>query len=144
MQMKIHHKMIMIIAMAGSMLLGSCKKDKEQVAEKEPEPQPVAYNWVKAADSAQGALTKQYWSVDEKYYNQNNDGHTGFNYWWNAHALDVLVDGYIRTKDPAYTARMDELLTGMYKKNGNKWENNFYDDMEWLAIACIRAYEATQ
>ncbi len=39
---------------------------------------------------------------------------------------------------------MHNLLTGMHNKNGNKWENNYYDDMEWLAIACIRAYEATK
>ena len=101
-------------------------------------------NWSKAADSAQQALTTQFWSTEEKYYKHNNDNNTGFDYWWNAHALDVLVDGYIRTKDPAYIARMKDLLTGMHKKNGDKWENNYYDDMEWLAIACIRAYEATK
>ncbi|HEY8896904.1 MAG TPA: glycoside hydrolase family 76 protein [Niastella sp.] len=101
-------------------------------------------NWATAADSAQQALTTQFWSAEEKYYKHNNDSNTGFDYWWNAHALDVLVDGYIRTKDRAYTTRMKELLTGMHKKNGDKWENNYYDDMEWLAIACIRAYEATK
>lgn len=101
-------------------------------------------NWATAADSAQQALTTQFWSTEEKYYKHNNDNNTSFDYWWNAHALDVLVDGYIRTKDAAYTARMKDLLTGMHKKNGDKWENNYYDDMEWLAIACIRAYEATK
>lgn len=101
-------------------------------------------NWSKTADSAQQALTTQFWSTEEKYYKHNNDNNTGFDYWWNAHALDVLVDGYSRTKNAAYIARMKDLLTGMYKKNGNKWENNFYDDMQWLAIACIRAYEATK
>jgi predicted alpha-1,6-mannanase (GH76 family) len=100
-------------------------------------------NWSKAADSAQQALTKQFWSADNKYYLQNNDTNTRFNYWWNAHALDVLVDGYLRTKDPTYTSRMKDLLTGMYKQNGNKWENDFYDDMEWLTLACLRAYDAT-
>ncbi len=102
------------------------------------------YNWSKAADSAQQALTTQYWSAEEKYYKHNNENNSAFDYWWNAHALDVLVDGYIRTKDAAYKQRMDDLLTGMHKKNGDKWENNFYDDMEWLAMACIRAYEATK
>jgi predicted alpha-1,6-mannanase (GH76 family) len=136
-------KRIFVIAIA-SILLASCGKNNDPVTDTEPTPQPVVYDFTKAADSAQLALSKQYWSVDEKYYNQNNDGHTGFNYWWNAHALDVLVDGYNRTKDPAYTTRMDALLTGMYKKNGNKWENNFYDDMEWLALSSLRAYDATK
>jgi predicted alpha-1,6-mannanase (GH76 family) len=105
--------------------------------------QTGSINWSKSADSAQQALTTQFWSTEEKYYKHDNDNNPAFDYWWNAHALDVLVDGFIRTKDQRYKTRMDELLTGMFKKNGNKWENNFYDDMEWLALACIRAYDAT-
>lgn len=142
--MTIYKTMNLLIAIAGSLLLG-CKKDNDTpVIDTEPDPQPVVYDWVKAADSAQWALSKQFWSVDEKYYTQNNDGHIGFNYWWNAHALDVLVDAYLRTNDPAYITRMNALMAGVYKKNGNKWENNFYDDMEWMALACLRAYEATK
>jgi predicted alpha-1,6-mannanase (GH76 family) len=123
----------------------ACEK-KDRYPEKPntpPDTQPVVYDWAKAADSAQIALNSQFWSADEKYYNQNNDGHKGFNYWWNAHALDVLVDGYNRTKEAAYIAKINDLLDGMYKKNGNKWTNNFYDDMEWMALACLRAYNAT-
>jgi len=131
--------------LAGAVLLTACDK-KDRYPDKpntQPEEKPFVYDFVQSADKAQQALNTQFWSVNEKYYNQNNDGHTGFNYWWNAHALDVLVDGYKRTKDAAYTAKMDELLDGMYKKNGNKWTNNFYDDMEWMALACLRAYDAT-
>ncbi|WP_207515064.1 glycoside hydrolase family 76 protein [Longitalea luteola] len=101
-------------------------------------------DWAEAADSAQQSLTAQFWSSTGNYYKHNNDNNPGFDYWWNAHALDVLVDGYKRTKDQAYVTRMHDLLTGMYTMNGNKWENNFYDDMEWLAIACLRAYDATK
>lgn len=131
--------------MGSAIILAGCAK-KDRYPGKpntQPEPKPVVYDYAKGADSAQKALNTQFWSVNEKYYNQNNDGHTGFNYWWNAHALDVLVDGYNRTKDAAYTDKMDALLDGMYKKNGNKWTNNFYDDMEWMALACLRAYDAT-
>jgi predicted alpha-1,6-mannanase (GH76 family) len=126
-----------------SLLAGSCKKESANAVEP-PVIQPVVYNWAVSGDSAQKALNTQFWSLDEKYYNQDNNGHKGFNYWWNAHALDVLVDGYNRTKDPAYSTKMNELLSGMYKKNGNKWTNNFYDDMEWLALASLRAYDATK
>lgn len=133
------------ILIGSSVLFVACEKN-DRYPDKpntQPEVKPVVFDYAKSADSAQKALNTQFWSVNEKYYNQNNDGHTGFNYWWNAHALDVLVDGYNRTKDPAYTAKMDALLDGMYKKNGNKWTNNFYDDMEWMALACLRAYAAT-
>lgn len=141
--MNIFYRFMLTGLLPFSLLAGSCKKDSANAVEPEVT-QPVVYNWAVSGDSAQKALNTQFWSLDEKYYNQDNNGHKGFNYWWNAHALDVLVDGYNRTKDPAYTAKMDALLTGMYKKNGNKWTNNFYDDMEWLALASLRAYDATK
>jgi predicted alpha-1,6-mannanase (GH76 family) len=141
--MNMFYRLILAGLLPFSLLTGSCKKDPANAVEPEVT-QLVVYNWAVSGDSAQKALNTQYWSLDEKYYNQDNNGHKGFNYWWNAHALDVLVDGYNRTKDPAYTAKMDALLTGMYKKNGNKWTNNFYDDMEWLALASLRAYDATK
>jgi len=141
--MKLLYKLILAGMLPASLFTASCKKSTDAPVIPPPV-QPVVYDWAKGADSAQKALNTQFWSVDEKYYNQNNDGNKGFNYWWNAHALDVLVDGYNRTKDPSYTAKMDALLDGMYKKNGNKWTNNFYDDMEWMALASLRAYDATK
>lgn len=141
--MKILHKVLFCCLLTGNLFAVSCKKSDSEPVTPEVAP-PVVYDWSKWADSAQLALNMQYWSVDEKYYNQDNNGHKGFNYWWNAHALDVLVDGYNRTKAPAYITQMNALLDGMYKKNGNKWTNNFYDDMEWMALACLRAYDATR
>jgi predicted alpha-1,6-mannanase (GH76 family) len=143
--MKTLYKIMLTGLLPGSMLMGACKKESAGTGGPVTPPvQPVVYDWSKEADSVQKALNTQFWSADEKYYNQDNNGNKGFNYWWNAHALDVLVDGYNRSKDPAYTAKMDALLDGMYKKNGNKWTNNFYDDMEWMALASLRAYDATK
>ena len=98
--------------------------------------------WSLAADSAQQALTTQFWSVGLQYYTHSNDK-TGFDYWWNAHALDVLVDGYTRTKKNWYTTQMRAVCEGIYKKNKGEWPNEYYDDMEWLALACLRAFVAT-
>lgn len=38
---------------------------------------------------------------------------------------------------------MDDFLIGVKAKNGNDWLNYYYDDMEWMALACLRAYQAT-
>lgn len=38
---------------------------------------------------------------------------------------------------------MDDFLVGVKTKNGNSWLNYYYDDMEWMALACLRAYQAT-
>lgn len=54
-----------------------------------------AYNWPQIADSSTQGLINNFWNP-EKYFNQNNTGNTTFNYWPNAHALDVLTDAYIR------------------------------------------------
>lgn len=101
------------------------------------------YNWPAIADSSYTSLLANFYNQPGKYYNQNNAGNTNFNYWPNAHALDVLVDAYLRKNDPQIKTRMDELLAGMKAKNGNTYINHFYDDMEWMALACLRAYEAT-
>lgn len=131
----------------GTIVLGlflfSCTKDETSIAQQE-ELSAVVVDWAKAADQSQTALDVQFYNTTSNYYNQNNNGHTGFNYWWNAHALDVLVDAYNRTKDAKYLTKMDNLLAGCYVKNGNTYWNTFYDDMEWWALACLRAYDATK
>lgn len=73
----------------------------------------------------------------------NTYGIPAANYWWCAHGIDVLVDGYLRTRSPIYKTRIDNLLTGIRSFNGNTFSNNFNDDMEWLGIACVNAYLAT-
>ncbi|NLR60491.1 glycosyl hydrolase family 76 [Chitinophaga polysaccharea] len=100
------------------------------------------YNWLQIADSSLQGLTSNFWN-QEKYFNQNSSGGTTFNYWPNAHALDVLTDAYIRKNDPAIKSRMDDLLAGMKVKNGGTYINYFYDDMEWMTLACLRGFEAT-
>jgi predicted alpha-1,6-mannanase (GH76 family) len=100
--------------------------------------------WSQIADSLQDATFKLYLASDGKYFVQDNTGNTRFNYWWNAHALDVLVDGYLRSKDQAYIGKMKALLEGIKDTNGGTYYNDFYDDMEWLALASVRAFEATK
>jgi predicted alpha-1,6-mannanase (GH76 family) len=101
------------------------------------------YNWPLIADSSSNALISSFYNQSSKTFNKNNAGDLTFNYWPNAHALDVLVDAYLRTNDAAIKTRMDDVLDGMKAKNGGTYINHFYDDMEWMTLACLRAYEAT-
>jgi predicted alpha-1,6-mannanase (GH76 family) len=128
----------------GSLLFTACSKKNDTTDIPAPEPPaPVTYNWSQLADSAQLTLTTQFWVESRQYYNQNNSGHTGFNYWWHAHILDVLTDAYNRTRDEKYKVQMKAMIAGVNVKNGNTMWNTFYDDMEWMALACLRAYDAT-
>lgn len=122
----------------------ACLKEKEDVGTPAPPSGsngPV-YDWTKIADSAQSSLT-YFWSASGKVYLTSNSSTDWGQYWPNAHALDVLIDAYVRNPSPAVKARMDELVNGVKAKNGNTWINYYYDDMEWMALACLRAYQAT-
>ncbi|MDH7461671.1 glycoside hydrolase family 76 protein [Chitinophagaceae bacterium 26-R-25] len=99
-------------------------------------------NWNAAADSSDAFLIKNYWN-GSGYFNKDNANDVTFNYWPQAHALDVMVDAYTRTNDSKYSEYFAKWYDGVKQKNGNTFLNNFYDDMEWNALAMFRAYNAT-
>ena len=79
------------------------------------------------------------------YINGNHYTHSpdsGFDFWWNANGLDALTEGYIRTRSDVYRQRMKNLLHGIRDTHGG-YINHFYDDMEWLGLASVKAYKAT-
>ncbi|RVU03030.1 glycosyl hydrolase family 76 [Mucilaginibacter limnophilus] len=121
----------------------SCKDEAVPLYGDQNQRPPVNYTWATTADSLQDKLYSTFLSSNAKYFVQNNEGNSTFHYWPNAHALDVLTDAYLRTDDAVYAQRMKALLNGIRETNGNTFINNFYDDMEWLALASLRAYEAT-
>ena len=136
---------ISIYGVLAGCIFSSCLKEKEDTATADPPGgggNTPTYDWNKIADSAQLSLN-YFWSASGKFYLSSNTSADWAQYWPNAHALDVLVDAYLRNPLPAIKARMDDFLIGVKVKNGNSWLNFYYDDMEWMALACLRAYEAT-
>jgi predicted alpha-1,6-mannanase (GH76 family) len=109
---------------------------------------PFVDVWAQRADRAQRALIEHYWNDANRLFN-NQSPCSGeacekpFHYWWQAHAADVLVDGFIRTRSPEYQDRLTGLFAGILERNGGHLYNDFYDDMEWLALAALRAFVAT-
>ncbi|MGB3304229.1 MAG: glycoside hydrolase family 76 protein [Gordonia sp. (in: high G+C Gram-positive bacteria)] len=61
-----------------------------------------------------------------------------WNYWWQAHLVELLVDGAIHRDDPRCAADALALLRGIRIRNIGKWTNNYYDDMAWLGLAIER------
>ena len=98
--------------------------------------------WSQIADSLQQSTIDHY-SGKNGVFHENNKGKEKFHYWWNAHMVDVLVDGYLRTKDPSYLPKLKALVRGIKIANNDNYQIFFNDDMQWLGIACLRAYEAT-
>ena len=68
----------------------------------------------------------------------------GYNYWWMAHAIDAYIDAYARTGKSKFQTTANSIKVGMYTAydagRQDLW-NSYYDDMEWMNLACIRAYE---
>lgn len=96
------------------------------------------------AEQAQDKLHNSFRSSSGSYYIENNGTtNTYFHYWWNAHALDVLVDGYLRTNDSKYVTRINTLVNNWSNNNGGTIYKDYYDDMEWFVLSLFRAYEAT-
>lgn len=123
------------------LLVQSCGKDSEPV---NPGGEEYTINWTQAADSSSNAFLMLYWNGTDNYFNYNNSGLKDFHYWPQAHALDVAVDAYTRTSDDFYKTTITKWYDGVKKKNGNTFLNEYYDDMEWNALAMLRAYNATQ
>lgn len=65
---------------------------------------------------------------------------TGWNYWWQAHLLDCLVDAQERHPHPGRAGSIKKLVRGIHLRNGH-WTNDYYDDIAWLGLALMRAHE---
>lgn len=61
-----------------------------------------------------------------------------WDYWWQAHVLDCLVDAYQRAPSPARRSAINRLVRGIHWRNTH-WTNRYFDDMAWLGLALLRA-----
>jgi predicted alpha-1,6-mannanase (GH76 family) len=62
-----------------------------------------------------------------------------WDYWWQAHLLDCLIDAQLRDPQPDRLARITRQLRAHRLRNAGRWTNDYYDDMAWLALAIERA-----
>lgn len=119
----------------------SCKDDEQEVTNSDED----NVDWYVAADSSSLNLIDKYWNSTKNCFNNssNNSSSFEFHYWPQGHALDVLVDAYNRTSDDYYLTYINNWYEGVNIQNGNTFLNYYYDDMEWNALAMLRAYNAT-
>lgn len=68
-----------------------------------------------------------------------------WNYWWQAHLLDAIVDAGHRAHragDPTtastYISTGRALVRGIQARNYGSYPNDYYDDMAWLTLALER------
>lgn len=96
-------------------------------------------------EKTQEALWKSFWDEEKKVFANHDPVRQEENwiYWWHAHVLDALLDGYIRTGEQRYRNRFEAEYEGVWRDNGGTFLHNWYDDMEWMTLALIRAYDVT-
>jgi predicted alpha-1,6-mannanase (GH76 family) len=97
-------------------------------------------------DQVQESLVTNFWSDTEGTFVNHFPVRASENwiYWWHAHALDCLIDAYNRTKDLKYLVRIEQEYQGTFSRNGDTFLHNWYDDMEWMALAQLRLWDATK
>ncbi|OLF09563.1 hypothetical protein BLA60_20025 [Actinophytocola xinjiangensis] len=73
--------------------------------------------------------------------NARQKAHTHWNYWWQAHLLDCLVDAQHRQPHPGRATTMNRLARGIRLRNFGAWTNSYYDDVAWLGLALLRLHD---
>jgi predicted alpha-1,6-mannanase (GH76 family) len=64
--------------------------------------------------------------------------HWHWNYWWQAHLLDTLVDAQLRAPTPERLALIRSFVRSVRLRNFGRWTNDYYDDIAWLGLALQR------
>jgi predicted alpha-1,6-mannanase (GH76 family) len=96
--------------------------------------------WADRASEAVRALVDSYWDAARGLFRITTAPRPlwwcrRWHYWWQAHALDVLV----RAGD---AERAGVLVDGVLRRNGGHIVNDYYDDMAWMGLALQAGTEA--
>src|SRR5262245_44001838 len=106
--------------------------------------------WANRAASAEAAVTTRHfarlWAMPRTQLgvvawppSRRDRLFASWNYWWQAHLLDCLVDAQVRDPQPERRKRIAAQLRGHRRRNIGRWTNSYYDDMAWQALAIERS-----
>lgn len=62
-----------------------------------------------------------------------------YNYWWQAHLMDCLIDAEHRAPDAGRRRVIERLPRTLWVRNRGTLVNDYFDDIAWLALAMGRA-----
>ena len=112
-------------------------------------------DWDAAADSVDVALIENFMVKEKGIFWVNSDpsidaSANDYNYWGQAHAMDVIIDAYLRIgdTDPDRKAQYENYMSLWHENRAKNYsspgfKNNYTDDMEWIVLTLMRMYEAT-
>lgn len=138
-------KSLAVVAL-GAAVIQSCSIDDEYTYGKGL----YAIDWQAAADSSTTALTSRFWNTSTHYFVYNADEFSNGQdpgYWPQAHAMDVIIDAYVRTGDTKYSDMFGQWYEGIkavnFSNRNQGYRNDYYDDSEWIGLTMMRLYEVT-
>jgi len=126
------------------------KPETEKPADKEEDKNENedTTDWQKIANLSSQSLLDFYWNKSKNFFNyypgKADTPAEDWHYWPQAHAMDVLIDAYVRTGDDKWKSYFSLWHEGVKQKSGGSYFNDFVDDMEWICLTMIRLYECTQ
>lgn len=123
-----------------TLALFSCSKDSVNKTDDTKESTTI---YAENAERAFESLKALYWDDNRDIFYSTNLKNTNLNYWWQAHGLDAIVDASLRVGENRYFNMISDFHKGLVKAN-NGYTNDFYDDMAWMGLAFLRAYELTK
>ena len=62
----------------------------------------------------------------------------GWQYWWQAHLFDCIVDAQLRDPGPERAGLAQRMVRASLIRNGFRRTNSYYDDMAWWGLALQR------
>ena len=118
----------------------------EEPAKPDPDEELKKY-WENVANESTIAFVNHFWNKDRKFFNtfvgKADTSAQDWCYWPQAHAMDVVIDAYVRSGNKAWKSYFDAWYVGVKQKSGGSYYNDFVDDMEWICLTMIRLYEHT-
>ncbi len=88
------------------------------------------------------AFIRAYWDEERGVFRKTQGSDEEADFWWQAHYMELLLDGYEATHDPKYRAIIDRFFEGFERAHPG-WKNDYNDDLNWWALALARAYQLT-
>ncbi len=105
--------------------------------------------WQERARESRAVLVEQYWDRRTGLFRIGTGRRQRvaallpwgrWHYWWQAHALEALLDGH-EAGDPSAGPRALRLIHGITGRNGGDLTSNpYYDDLAWMGLATMRAH----
>jgi len=108
---------------------------------------PAASTWSERAEQSLGRFVSQYWSHKQHYllkYHPDPGSLTLSEYWNYAQSFDAVIDGVLiapSSSGPPVFGEVKAVVEAMYAGQAARgWSRAYYDDMNWMAIALLRAF----